>query len=253
MRIELGTKLKNAICNNELETYFQPQYHAKSGELVGLEALMRWQSDGNYISPVLFISIAEERGLINELGLWILNDACLKLKDWQSRKLLPSTVTLSVNISSRQLQFDGFLDSLSRVLNETGIAPNCLELELTESAVMADPEQCIRIFKHVQQLGCRISVDDFGTGYSSLSYLSSLPLDALKIDRSFVNDIIQDGTNQAIVKAIIGLSHNLGLKVVAEGVETEAQHHFLRDNGCDVMQGYLLSRPVPANELESML
>ena len=253
MRIELGTKLKNAICNNELETYFQPQYHAQSGELVGLEALMRWQSDGNYISPVLFISIAEERGLINELGLWILNDACLKLKDWQSRKLLPSTVTLSVNISSRQLQFDGFLDSLSRVLNETGIAPNCLELELTESAVMADPEQCIRIFKHVQQLGCRISVDDFGTGYSSLSYLSSLPLDALKIDRSFVNDIIQDGTNQAIVKAIIGLSHNLGLKVVAEGVETEAQHHFLRDNGCDVMQGYLLSRPVPANELESML
>lgn len=253
MRIELGTKLKNAIQNNELETYFQPQYHSQSGEMVGLEALMRWQSDGKYISPVLFISIAEERGLINELGLWILNDACYKLKDWQARKLLPESMTVSVNISNRQLQFDGFLDSLRQVLKDTGIAPSCLELELTESAVMADPEQCVNIFKNVQQLGCRISVDDFGTGYSSLSYLSSLPLDALKIDQSFVNDIIQDGTNQAIVKAIIGLSHNLGLKVVAEGVETDAQHQFLKDNGCDVMQGYLLSRPVPAKELESML
>lgn len=162
-------------------------------------------------------------------------------------------MTVSVNISNRQLQFDGFLDSLRQVLNETGIAPSCLELELTESAVMADPEQCVNIFKNVQQIGCRISVDDFGTGYSSLSYLSSLPLDALKIDQSFVNDIIQDGTNQAIVKAIIGLSHNLGLEVVAEGVETDAQHQFLKDNGCDVMQGYLFSRPVPAKELESML
>lgn len=253
MRIELGTKLKNAIINDQLETHFQPQYSATTGEIVGLEALMRWQVDGKFISPVLFISIAEERGFINELGLWILNDACRKLKDWQNRKMLPPSVTMSVNISSRQLQFDGFLDSLRSAISDASIKPECLELELTESAVMSDPEHCVEIFKQVHQLGCGISVDDFGTGYSSLSYLSSLPLDALKIDRSFVNDIVADGTNQAIVKAIIALSHNLGLKVVAEGVETEAQLEFLKDNRCDVMQGYLLSRPVPANELESML
>ena len=253
MRMELGTKLKNAIINDQLETYFQPQYSATTGKIVGLEALMRWKVDGKFISPVLFISIAEERGFINDLGFWILNDACRKLKDWQNRKMLPPSVTMSVNISSRQLQFDGFLDSLRSAISEACIKPECLELELTESAVMSDPEHCVEIFKQVHQLGCGISVDDFGTGYSSLSYLSSLPLDALKIDRSFVNDIVADGANQAIVKAIIALSHNLGLKVVAEGVETEAQLAFLKDNQCDVMQGYLLSRPVPANELESML
>ena len=253
MRIELGAKLKNAIINNQLETYFQPQYCATTGKIVGLEALMRWQLDGKYVSPVLFISIAEERGLINELGLWILNDACHKLKDWQDRKVLPASVTISVNISSRQLQFDGFLESLRSVVEDARIAPECLELELTESAVMSDPEHCVEIFKQVHQMGCGISVDDFGTGYSSLSYLSSLPLDSLKIDRSFVNDIVSDGANQTIVKAIIALSHNLGLKVVAEGVETEEQLEFLKDNQCDVMQGYLLSRPLPANKLESLL
>ncbi len=253
MRIELGAKLKNAIINNQLETYFQPQYCATTGKIVGLEALMRWQLDGKYVSPVLFISIAEERGLINELGFWILNDACHKLKDWQDRKILPASVTVSVNISSRQLQFDGFLESLRSVVEDCRIAPECLELELTESAVMSDPEYCVEIFKQVHQMGCGISVDDFGTGYSSLSYLSSLPLDSLKIDRSFVNDIVADGANQTIVKAIIALSHNLGLKVVAEGVETEEQLEFLKDNQCDVMQGYLLSRPLPANKLESLL
>lgn len=252
MRIELGTKLKNAIINDQLETYFQPQYSATTDQIVGLEALMRWRIDGQFISPVLFISIAEERGFINELGLWILNDACHKLKDWQTRKVLPPSVTISVNISSRQLQFDGFLESLRSTIADSRIEPECLELELTESAVMSDPEHCVQIFRQVHQLGCKISVDDFGTGYSSLSYLSSLPLDAIKIDRSFVNDIITDGVNQTIVKAIIALSHNLGLKVVAEGVETEEQLNFLKDNRCDVMQGYLLSRPVPADELESI-
>lgn len=253
MRVELGTKLKLAMENDQLETYFQPQYSAKTGDIVGLEALMRWQLDGKFVSPMLFISIAEERGLINDLGLWILQDACQKLKNWQDNKQLPESITLSVNISSRQLQFDGFFEALSSTISNTGIKPECLELELTESTVMSDPEHCIEIFKKVHQLGCGISVDDFGTGYSSLSYLSSLPLDALKIDRSFVNNIIQDHTNQAIVKAIIALSHNLGLKVVAEGVETEEQLQFLKDNGCDIMQGFLLSRPVPAGELEGML
>ena len=253
MRIELGTKLKNAVLNDQLATYFQPQYSATTGEIVGLEALMRWQVDGKFVSPVLFISIAEERGFINELGFWILNDACRKLKEWQDRKLISPAVTMSVNISSRQLQFDGFLESLKSAISNSGIEPECLELELTESAVMSDPEHCVELFKQIHQFGCKIAVDDFGTGYSSLSYLSSLPLDALKIDRSFINDIIVDETQQAIVKAIIALSHNLGLKVVAEGVETEAQQDFLKENHCDVMQGFLLSRPVPAKELEGML
>lgn len=253
MRIELGAKLKHAIDNEELETHFQPQYSADDNRIIGFEALMRWQLDGAFISPMLFISIAEESGQIKSLGQWILRDACKQLKAWQNNFNLDDSITISVNISSRQLQYDDFISSLEQVLQDSQLSPNCLELELTESAVMSDPEHCIELFNEVHRLGVKVSVDDFGTGYSSLSYLSSLPLDTLKIDRSFVSNIIEDASNQTIVKAIIALSHNLGLKVVAEGVETEAQKEFLKVNNCDVMQGFLLSRPIPATEIPRLL
>ena len=253
MRIELGSKLKHAIKNNELQTYYQPQYAKEDNRIIGFEALMRWRVEESFISPVLFISIAEESGLINELGGWILQEACQQLKQWQAQGIIDKTTTMSVNISNRQLLNDGFIEHLEHVLEDTQLSPKNLELELTESAVMSDPDRCIDIFNHIHSLGIKVSVDDFGTGYSSLSYLSALPLDALKIDRSFVSNIIDDTRNQSIVKAIISLSHNLGLKVVAEGVETEAQKQFLIINNCDVMQGYLMSRPVPANEIEALL
>jgi len=253
MRIELGAKLKHAIENRELETYFQPQYSAYDDQIIGFEALMRWELNGSFISPMLFISIAEESGLINQLGQWILRDACRQLKVWQTDFGLDDAVTISVNISSRQLQYEDFISSLKDILEDSQLRPSCLELELTESAVMSDPDRCIELFKEVHGLGVKVSVDDFGTGYSSLSYLSSLPLDALKIDRSFVSNIIDDSSNQTIVKAIISLSHNLGLKVVAEGVETESQKAFLKTNSCDVMQGFLLSKPIPASEIPPLL
>ena len=253
MRIDLGIKLKQAIQNNELETYYQAQYSAKTKLIIGFEALMRWHVDGKMISPVLFISIAEESGLIKDLGHWILRDACKQLKKWQDEKRVEPLVTVSVNISSRQLQFDDFYSSLCAILEETQLPPACLELELTESAVMSDPDRCIDLFNKVHDLGPRVSVDDFGTGYSSLSYLSSLPLDSLKIDRSFVSNITEDHSNQTIVKSIISLSHNLGLKVVAEGVETDQQKLFLEQNQCDVMQGFLFSKPIPAAQAEELL
>ena len=253
MRIELGMKLKQAIENNELETYYQAQFSAKTNLIIGFEALMRWHVDGKMISPVLFISIAEESGLIKDLGQWILRDACKQLKKWQDEKRVENNVTVSVNISSRQLQFDDFYDSLQDILKESELPPACLELELTESAVMSDPDRCIALFNQVHHLGTRVSVDDFGTGYSSLVYLSSLPLDSLKIDRSFVSNIIEDHSNQTIVKSIISLSHNLGLQVVAEGVETEEQKVFLEQNQCDVMQGFLFSKPIPAVQVEELL
>ena len=160
---------------------------------------MRWHVDGKMISPVLFISIAEESGLIKDLGQWILRDACKQLKKWQDEKRVENNVTVSVNISSRQLQFDDFYDSLQDILKESELPPACLELELTESAVMSDPDRCIALFNQVHHLGTRVSVDDFGTGYSSLAYLSSLPLDSLKIDRSFVSNIIEDQIGRAHV------------------------------------------------------
>ncbi|KZY65286.1 MULTISPECIES: bifunctional diguanylate cyclase/phosphodiesterase [unclassified Oleiphilus] len=253
MRIELGAKLKHAIENKQLMTYYQPQYGPAGKEIIGFEALLRWELEGTMISPILFISIAEESGLINDLGLWVMNDACAQLKYWQEQCGLDPSVTISVNVSSRQLAYDGFISSLESALETSQISPQCLELELTETAVMSDPERCADIFTQLQNLGIKVSVDDFGTGYSSLSYLSALPLDALKIDRSFVSNIIDDKKNQSITKAIIGLSHSLGLKVVAEGVETIAQQHFLMDNGCDAMQGFLLSKPLPAKDIEALL
>lgn len=252
MRIDLGNKLKHAIERDQLSLLFQPQYSSENGELVGFEALLRWFVDDQWVSPVLFISIAEEVGLINALGNWALRQATSQLKNWQDIGLVSDNVTMSVNISIRQLQEDNFVQEVEAALKDSQLDPACLELELTESVLMSDPDRYIEMFKNIHKMGTKVSVDDFGTGYSSLSYLSTVDLDTLKIDRSFVSNITEDEHNQAIVKAIIGLSHNLGLRVVAEGVETEAQKAFLRENKCDILQGYYLSKPIKASEVEAL-
>jgi diguanylate cyclase (GGDEF)-like protein len=253
MRIDLGMKLKTALEENQLEVHYQPQYCSKGMSVIGFEALMRWSIEGRHISPVTFISIAEETGQINQLGYWILDASCTQLKTWQDKGLLDSSATIAVNVSNRQIQSGELASQVSRVLTKTGLNPECLEIELTESTVMEDPERTISTFREMNEVGVRISVDDFGTGYSSLAYLKHLPLDSLKIDRSFVNDITEDNNNQAIVRAIIGLSHNLGLTVIAEGVETLDQQIFLTDNGCDTLQGFFFSKPLKSEDIERML
>ncbi|MDX1450909.1 MAG: EAL domain-containing protein [Oleiphilaceae bacterium] len=248
-RMEIARALNEAISENELSVFYQPQFRASNGELIGFEALMRWHRKGEWISPALFIPIAEESGLIPRLGEWILRHCCHQLKQWQNEGIIDEQVKVAVNISNRQIQANNFLQILEDALKESQLPPHCLELELTESTVMDDPKTTISMFNKIHALGVEIAVDDFGTGYSSLNYLRQLPLDCLKIDQSFVKDISVDRNDEAIVKAIIGLSHTLGLKVVAEGVENETQSHFLRQHQCDTLQGYLFGRPIPATKV----
>ncbi len=251
-RLELARALNEAIDKNELSIYYQPQLNTKDGRIVGLEALMRWQLNGEWIGPYEFIPIAEESGLIPKLGEWMLVNSCKQIKAWQDAGVFAANVRVAVNISNRQLQAGNFLDILQRALTQSGITPKCLELELTESAVMHDPDNTISLFNEIHKMGIDIAVDDFGTGYSSLSYLRKLPIDTLKIDRSFVQDIDVDANDEAIVNAIIGLAHHLGLQVVAEGVETEKQRKHLLSQGCDILQGYLFSRPLPAEQVPAL-
>ncbi len=252
-RMEIARALNSAINENELSAFYQPQFDARSGRLVGFEALMRWQRGGEWISPALFIPIAEETGLIPRLGEWVLRHCCTQVRTWQQEGIVDESVKLAVNISNRQIQANNFLEILESTLHDSQLAPSCLELELTESTVMDDPKSTINMFNKIHTLGVEIAVDDFGTGYSSLNYLRQLPLDCLKIDQSFVKDISVDRNDEAIVKAIIGLSHTLGLKVVAEGVESETQSHFLREHNCDTLQGYLFGRPIPAGEVPAFV
>lgn len=248
-RMIIARELNEAIDTNKLSIYYQPQIDACNKNVVGFEALMRWENEDEWISPALFIPIAEETGLIPKMGEWVLRKSCEQLMTWQNAGVIGPEVKMAVNISLRQIQAGNFLEILNQVLADTQIEPRCLELELTESSVMDDPERAINIFKSIHDLGIEISVDDFGTGYSSLNYLRHLPIDCLKVDQSFVKDIGVDENDEAIVRVIIGLAHNLGLSVVAEGVETETQSQFLIDNKCNVLQGYLISRPIPPEQI----
>jgi len=248
-KMDISRGLHDAMENNELSIHYQPQIAAATGEMIGFEALLRWEKDGNWISPGEFIPIAEESGLIPKLGAWVLLHSCLDLKKWQDDGIIGESIKVAVNISNRQIQASNFLTVVKNVLQESKISPTCVEFELTESSVMDDPESTISTFNEIHKLGIEISVDDFGTGYSSLSYLRQLPLDCIQIDKSFTQDIGLDKNDEAIVKAIIALSHNLELKVVAEGVETEQQAAFLRKHRCDILQGYLFSRPIPQQDV----
>ncbi|MBI5409715.1 MAG: EAL domain-containing protein [Nitrospirae bacterium] len=251
-RLTLENELRKALERDELLLYYQPQINANIGAITGMEALIRWrQSDGKIILPSKFIALAEETGIIIPISEWVLKTACKQNKAWQEEGF--KTIPVSVNMSSLQFQQKEFIKILSGILHESGLRPQDLILELTESTIMQKTETAFALLHELAEMGVRITIDDFGTGYSSLSYLKRFPIHAIKIDRSFVRDITTDPDDAAIVRAIISMAHSLRLKIIAEGVETEAQLEFLSKQGCDVIQGYLFSHPLPPEEISKLL
>jgi diguanylate cyclase (GGDEF)-like protein/PAS domain S-box-containing protein len=251
-RLGLESALRNALANNEMAVHYQPQISLESGNMVGMEALLRWNSaQFGAVSPVEFIPLAEETGLILTIGEWVLRQACLQTRRWLDLGLLPLRV--AVNLSARQFRQSNLVRMISQTLADTGLPAPALELEITESAFIDDVDEAIATCRALKKLGVKLSLDDFGTGYSSLAYISRFPFDKLKIDQGFVRDIIENPVNAAIATAAIVMGRSLNLSVLAEGVETEAQASFLRGRRCDAMQGYLFSRPLPAAEFEQLL
>ena len=250
-RLALESNLRRAIHNEEFLLHYQPRISVDSQEITGVEALVRWQHPQlGLVSPSEFISLAEDTGLIVPIGEWVLRAACLQGRRWIEEGLGP--IPIAVNISARQFHDRDLSQSVIRILEETDFSPKYLELELTESSIMQDAEFAATMLSRLKGLGINISIDDFGTGFSSLASLKRLPIDALKIDQSFVRDVNSDRDDANLVKAIITLGHNLRLKVVAEGVETEDQLRFLEVLGCDEIQGFFYSKPVPAGTLVSL-
>ncbi len=251
-RVRIESALRNALERNEFVLHYQPQVDLKTGKIVGMEALIRWKHpELGMVPPIRFIGIAEETGLIVQIGAWVMRTACAQNKTWQDAGL--GKLRVAVNLSARQFGAPDLIAGLESVLADTMLDPDCLEIELTESLFMSDVTPAVELLHRIKSLGVNLSIDDFGTGFSSLSYLSRFPIDVLKIDRSFVADITSDANDAAIVTSIIGLAHNLKLAVIAEGVETLEQLDYLRSHGCDEIQGYFFSKPLPADEFEVML
>ncbi|QEK12855.1 EAL domain-containing protein [Crassaminicella thermophila] len=251
-KLSLDKDLHNAIKNEELLVYYQPKVDIYTGKIVGMEALVRWKhSQKGMISPAVFIPLAEVNGCIIHIGEWVLKTACRQNKLWQESGYEP--VTVAVNISARQFQQPNFVDMVRNVLDETGLEPKYLELEITESIAVEDIEYTIGILKKLKEMNIQISLDDFGTGYSSLSYLKQFAIDNLKIDQSFIKDIIENKNDAAIASTIIAMAQNLNLNVIAEGVETKEQLEFLKKQNCDYAQGYFFSPPVTSIEFEKIL
>ncbi|WP_442597875.1 sensor domain-containing protein [Neobacillus sp. D3-1R] len=250
-KMEMEHGLRKAIEQEQLDLFYQPQMDLSTSEMVGIEALIRWKHpEKGFIPPSEFIPLAEETGLIVPLGKWILQKACEQNKVWQDSGL--AYVPIAVNISVRQLQDENFIDGVKEVLNRVGLQPSLLELEITES-IMQNIEKSTVILNQLKELGVKISIDDFGTGYSSLSYLRHLPIDNIKIDKSFVDDIIDHSNQGSIVKTIIDMGHNLNFNVIAEGIENEEQVSFLRENACKIGQGYFYSKPLPAEQIQNFI
>jgi diguanylate cyclase (GGDEF)-like protein len=250
-RLKMETSLRRALERDEFEVYYQPRIEVRSGALVGCEALLRWQHPELGLTlPERFIGLAEETGLIVPIGEWVLKTACAQARSWQNGKTAP--IAVSVNLSMRQFRQEGLAAAVDDALRKSGLDPRLLEMELTESLVMQDTDAAIRVLERLREIGVEISVDDFGTGHSSLSYLTRLPISALKIDQSFVQEIQGAGRpgEGIVAQAIISLAHNLNLKVVGEGVETGRQFEFLKTHACDEVQGYHFGRPMPAAEFE---
>jgi EAL domain-containing protein (putative c-di-GMP-specific phosphodiesterase class I) len=251
-RLMLENRLWQALEQDEFELYLQPQIELSTQRIIGAEALLRWHHpELGMVGPDRFIPIAEESGLILPLGDWVLQHACTVLHSWRVPEL--AHLRLAVNLSARQCHGPGLLPHLDRMLHSHGINPALLELEITESAAMQDPERSRALLIELRSRGIKVAIDDFGTGYSSLSYLKLFEIDRIKIDRGFVKDIESDPDDAVIVAATIALAHSLGLEVIAEGVETEAQRDFLRAKQCDEAQGYLFARPMPIAEFEAMV
>lgn len=245
--LALESSLRRAVERNELRLHYQPKIDLRTNEIVGAEALIRWQHlDLGLLSPSQFIALAEETGLIIEIGAWVMQEACKHAQSWQhyAQSNINTNIRVAVNLSARQFREDGLHKTIADALVESGLSAECLELEITESMIMQNAERANLLLQHFRKLGAHVLIDDFGTGYSSLSYLKQFPIDSLKIDRSFVCDIPEDKDDMAITQAIIAMAHSLNLKVVAEGVETQAQFDFLKHQDCDQVQGYIYSEPV---------
>nr|WP_267919275.1 EAL domain-containing protein [Paenibacillus sonchi] len=244
--------LRSAMNNNEFELHYQPQVEIKTGLITGFEALIRWNSPVlGFVSPLSFIKIAEDSRLIIYIGEWVLREASAFMKSMNDRTGLPYKI--SVNISIIQLLQDDFVDIVLDSLEESGLAPNCLELEITESIFMESFENTVSKLEFLKSRGIRIALDDFGTGYSSLSYLQQLPISTLKMDKIFIDSLADQVYSQSFVQTIIILGHKMGLEVVAEGVEDADQLAFLKEADCDKVQGYLISRPVPQRGVIELL
>jgi diguanylate cyclase (GGDEF)-like protein/PAS domain S-box-containing protein len=253
-RLELEADLKQGLANGEFEIYYQPIVSLQSGRIEGFEALLRWQNPiRGMISPADFIPIAEETGYIVELGAWVLKQACRQLRIWQVDHPHESPLTVSVNVSSKQFADPTLMDRVADCLKETGLDARCLILEITESALMNDLDLANRALKQLHDLGVRISLDDFGTGYSSLSYLQQFPIDTIKIDRSFIQKLEASSQAEEIVRTIVALAHGLGMKVTAEGIESQSQLTKLHEITCETGQGYLYARPGPQSTIDALL
>jgi len=251
-RMSLENDLRYALERKQLFVHYQPIVEFQSERVINAEALLRWRHPTRgLVPPDEFIPLAEETGLIKSLGEWVLRTACAQAQAWRAMDL--PVFGVSVNLSSGQLKREFARDTVATVLEETGLSPNLLTFEITESLIMEDAEEAITNLHAIREMGVGLSIDDFGTGYSSLSYLKRLPVDSVKIDRSFVHDVTVDPEDASLADAIIALAHNLGLKVIAEGVETKEQLDFLRSRGCDLYQGYYFAKPMTAKEFQKRM
>jgi Amt family ammonium transporter len=253
-QIRFETDLRHALDREELSMHYQPIVSISDGQLIGFEALLRWyRKDAGFIPPNKFIPVAEQSGLIQPITVWILRETSRQLAEWQKISPNYADMIVSVNISGKHLSNDDLIDDVENALADSGVRPETLKLEITESSAMENAEHTIGLLNRLKQIGVQLSIDDFGTGFSSLSYLQRLPFDTLKIDRSFVYSVGENGENSEILQTIISLAKSLRMRVIAEGIETESQLAVLRNLGCDYGQGYLLAKPKSKEETERLL
>ena len=250
--VQMENELKDAICSHSFEMYYQPQYYAGNKQLRGMEALIRWRDgSGRMISPAVFIPIAEKNGAIVSIGGWVMEESIRQFAAWRHKRREP--LILSINVSPIQYMKDGFVDELLQMLSTYQVCPQEVELEITESVLIEDFEEITAKLRVLRDYGIRVSLDDFGTGFSSLTYLKKLPIDTLKIDKSFIDTVLSDSATRVITESIISMVKTLGLETIAEGVEQEQQYKYLHAIGCDIIQGYYFGRPLPVQEMEALL
>lgn len=251
-RLDLENALRQAVKANEFSLHYQPKLDLRSGQVSGLEALLRWDRPGyGAVSPAVFVPILESLGLIITVGRWVIDQVCRQIATWQDSAV--GAIEVSVNVSGHQLMEGDLIADIAQLLADTGVAPHWLEVELTESSLMENTQHTISSLQRLRDMGVKIAIDDFGTGYSSLAYLRRFPLDTLKIDIAFIREVTSNPQDAAIARTIIELAHSLNLRAVAEGVETAAQLAFLKEAGCDQIQGYWVSKPLPLEALERLL
>jgi EAL domain-containing protein (putative c-di-GMP-specific phosphodiesterase class I) len=247
-RLMMENSLRKALEMDQLVAHYQPQVDIRSGRIIGIEALIRWQHpELGLLPPARFIPLAEESGLIRPFGEWILRQACQQDAKWRTKGLSPERISLNCNLSASQLNSERFIEGILNIIEETGIDADLLELEITETTIINDSAHISEILNRLRDIGIKLAIDDFGTGYSSLSYLKTLPISKRKIDKSFVRDISSDPDDMAITRAVIALGESLQMQVIAEGVETEAQADFMKQEGCFLAQGVFYSKPMNSN------